>query len=388
LFAGATLVAHNAPFDYSFIKQEFARLGATFPIKRIDTVRLSRALYPEQDRHRLSDLIKYHEFSFESRHRAYDDAYVLVQFWEKIMREFGEDHIASLLGRQAKSPRLPKYLSTLDIDRLPETFGVYLFKDDHDYPLYIGKSVNIKKRVKSHFTRNTDEYKEFKISQTVKKIDYIETDGELAALLLESYLVKQYMPLYNIRLRRTRKLTVITSSLNEAGYITLTTKELNSADIQSFDDIVSIHAKKSLATTTLNTAVKTFDLCPKLCGLEKTRGKCFLRQLGKCQGACEGAEDPVSYNARLEVAFMNRGIRDWPYPEPIVVTEKTSRSLQTGFLVDNWVIQKILRYSPDEGITEEPYNQAFDLDAYTILKSYMDTKADRLVVTLHSHINL
>ena len=99
----AMLVAHNAPFDYSFIKHEFARLGKPFPVKRIDTVRLSRALYPEQARHRLSDLIKYHELAFESRHRAYDDAYALVQFWNKVIHEFGDEHIEQLINRQSRA---------------------------------------------------------------------------------------------------------------------------------------------------------------------------------------------------------------------------------------------------------------------------------------------
>lgn len=382
----AVLVAHNAPFDYSFIKQEFARIGKAFPVKRIDTVRLSRALYPEQARHRLSDLIKYHELSFENRHRAYDDAYALVQFWNKILHQFGAEHIDGLINRQSRTARVPKYLSNLDIDQLPETFGVYLFKDGNDYPLYIGKSVNIKKRVKSHFTRDSDEYKEFKISQTVKKIDYIETDGELAALLLESFLVKQYMPLYNIRLRRTKKLIVVSYHINEEGYKVLKTETLNTSEVHDYQNVLSMHTKKSLATMTLDRLIKTFELCPKLCGVEKTRGKCFLRQIGKCRGACEGAEDPAVYNQRLDIAFQDRGIGEWRYDEPMVVFEQSSLLTKTGFLVDNWIIQKMVRYSPEEGYSEEPYGQEFDLDAYTILKSYMDMHPERMTMVPYSQV--
>lgn len=382
----AVLVAHNAPFDYSFIKQEFARLGKPFPVKRIDTVRLSRALYPEQARHRLSDLIKYHELSFESRHRAYDDAYALVQFWNKILYQFGEEHIEQLINRQTRAARIPKHLSHFDIDNLPSTFGVYLFKDENDYPLYIGKSVNIKKRVKSHFTRDSDEYKEFKISQTVKKIDYIETDGELAALLLESFLVKQYMPLYNVRLRRTKKLVVVTKKTDEEGYDWLKTETLNADELHSYDAIMSMHTKKSLATMTLDTLIKTFELCPKLCGVEKTKGKCFLRQIGKCRGACEGAEPADSYNTRLAIAFENRGVSEWRYNEPVVMFEEMGRDVKTGFLVDNWIIKKMVRYSPDEGFSEEDYGQAFDFDAYSILKSYLDLHPGRIAIAPYSSL--
>lgn len=382
----AVLVAHNAPFDYSFIKQEFARLGKPFPVKRIDTVRLSRMLYPEQARHRLSDLIKYHQLSFESRHRAYDDAYALVQFWNKILYQFGHEYIEQLINRQSRAARVPKNLSHLDIEQLPTSFGVYLFKDENDYPLYIGKSINIRKRVKSHFTRDSDEYKEFKISQTVKKIDYVETDGELAALLLESYLVKQYMPLYNIRLRRTKKLIVVTYQLDDLGYKILKTESLTSSEVHTYENILSMHTKKSLATMTLDRLVKTFELCPKLCGIEKTKGKCFLRQIGKCRGACEGAEEPASYNARLDIAFADRGISEWPYDEPMVMFERSQKDIKTGFLVDNWIIQKMVRYSPDEGYSEEPYSQEFDLDAYTIMKSYMDLHPDRIIITPYRQV--
>ena len=383
----AVLIAHNAPFDYSFIKQEFARLGKPFPVKRIDTVRLSRSLYPEQARHRLSDLIKYHGLVFESRHRAYDDAYALVQFWNKIIQEFGHEHIEGLINRQSRTARIPRNLSHLDIEQLPSSFGVYLFKDDNDYPLYIGKSINIKKRVKSHFMRDSDEYKEFKISQTVRKIDYIETDGELAALLLESFLVKQYMPLYNIRLRRTKKLIVVSSIFDELGYKTLKTETLNTSEVHDYSNILSMHTKKSLATMTMDTLVKTFELCPRLCGIEKGKGRCFLRQLGKCRGACEGAESPESYNARVDIAFADRGISEWPYDEPMVFYEKASTSVKTGFLVDNWIIQKMIRFDPEEGYSEEPYGQDFDLDAYMILKSYRDLHPEKMVVVPYSKAN-
>jgi DNA polymerase-3 subunit epsilon len=380
MFDGALLVAHNAPFDYSFIRQEFKRLGERFSVKKVDTVRLSRQLYPHQDRHRLADLIRHHDFQFDNRHRAYDDTHVLVQFWDKIQQEFGTEAVHELVRQQLKAPKTPAHLTHIDVSSLPNTVGVYLFKDENDYPLYIGKSVRIRERVKSHFNQQSDEYKEFKISQTVKKVDYIETDGELAALLLESYLIKQYMPLYNMRLRRKSKLLAVRSSTNSDGYTELRLDELSTAEVTDYSDIVSIHQKRSLAKMTLNTLVSTFDLCPKLCGLEKTKGRCFLRQLGKCRGACEGAEPFATYNERLETAFRHRGIDEWSYAEPMVFWERATESTRTGFLVDNWIIQKIIRYE-DGVVTEEPYNQGFDFDAYTILQSYLRLHPDRIEAT-------
>lgn len=83
-FEGATFVAHNAAFDYAFLRAEFKRLGYGFTLPRLCTVRLSRAVYPEHKRHNLSLLIERHGFVCQSRHRAFDDAEVLWQFLQML----------------------------------------------------------------------------------------------------------------------------------------------------------------------------------------------------------------------------------------------------------------------------------------------------------------
>jgi len=185
LFDGATMVAHHVRFDYSFLKAEFKRSGLTFRPAQLCTVKLSRHLYPQQRRHRLSDVITAHGFSFKERHRAYDDAYVLWQFWQKIHTDFSSDHLVSAFALQHHRPSIPPYINREQVDTLPHSSGVYLFEDEKGYPLYIGKSVDIKKRVMSHFVRDTEEHKEFKISASVRNISYRQTAGELSALLLE-----------------------------------------------------------------------------------------------------------------------------------------------------------------------------------------------------------
>jgi DNA polymerase-3 subunit epsilon len=84
---GATFVAHNVWFDYSFIQSELARVEIPFESKRCCTVRLSRRLYPQHKSHSLAALIERHGFEYKARHRAYDDAYVVWQFLRKIKKE-------------------------------------------------------------------------------------------------------------------------------------------------------------------------------------------------------------------------------------------------------------------------------------------------------------
>ncbi len=84
---GATFVAHNVWFDYSFIKNELEREEISFESKRCCTVRMSRRLYPQYKSHSLANIIERFGFTYKNRHRAYDDAHVLWQFLKKIKKE-------------------------------------------------------------------------------------------------------------------------------------------------------------------------------------------------------------------------------------------------------------------------------------------------------------
>lgn len=102
---GAVFVAHNVHFDYGFLRMEFERLGVPYHPKLLCTVRLSRRLYPEVRGHKLQDLIDRHGFVAASRHRAYDDAHVLWQFYQLVLSEFDLDTIDTAIGAQLKPQR-------------------------------------------------------------------------------------------------------------------------------------------------------------------------------------------------------------------------------------------------------------------------------------------
>ncbi len=187
IMEGATFVAHNVRFDYSFLKQAFRRVGTDFDPKQLCTVKLSRALYPEQKSHKLASVIARHGLAYSARHRAYDDAHVLWQFITLAQQQFSHEVIHQAISNQIKRPSLPKHLNTEMISNLPTGPGVYIFDDERGMPLYIGKSVNIKRRVMSHFTRDSEEYREFKIAQSVHAVRYESTGGELEALLREAH---------------------------------------------------------------------------------------------------------------------------------------------------------------------------------------------------------
>ncbi len=381
---GATFVAHNVRFDYSFLKQEFKRLNRSFLPKQLCTAKLSRVLYPHERSHKLASLIARHGFSFEHRHRAYDDAAVLWQFLQHVVANFGEDVVETALSRQIARPALPKALNQDMVNRLPTGPGVYIFNDATGRPLYVGKSVNIRKRVLSHFGQDHAVSKEFKISQTIHDIETRQTRGELEALLLESDLVKELQPLHNRRLRKLERLILAKQSVSKDGHISIHLEEATNIDPAKTSDILAVYPRRGKAKESLETILKTYELCPKLMGLEKSSGACFLYQLKRCRGACVGVEKAETYNKRLRVAFERRSIRHWPYHGAVLVRDKYALQpgeVASGLIIDQWCVIGQL--------TQEPYcepiisrrKKTFDLDTYKILQSYLSQKLTSLSIS-------
>ncbi len=389
ILGGAIFVAHNVRFDYSFLKQEFKRTGKNFLPKQLCTVKLSKSLYPLEKSHKLEALIARHGFSFEKRHRAYDDALVLWQFLQHAVDNFPPEVVQAAVVRQLRQPAMPKGLKPDLVKHLPETPGVYIFEDELNKPLYIGKSINIKKRVLQHFGHDHDDSKEFKIAQTVKHISALTTGGELEALLLESRLVKEMMPLYNRKLRRTQKLVLVSSKLDEHGYMQIHLDESSQINPDDLSNIMAVYDRRTRARTSIQDMQKLYDLCPKLLGLEKSQRRgnsaCFLYQLHKCRGACAGAEPAESYNRRLLLAFERQRIRNWPYQGAVMIQERFSEStLSSGVIIDNWCV--LAEVSQDEYCEPDVHSnlagksRTFDLDTYKILQSFLATKLHKLVV--------
>lgn len=105
LLDGAIFVAHNVNFDYSFIQAEYRALQRRFGMDRLCTVRLSRALYPEQKSHRLDEVIRIHGYEVANRHRAYDDAEILYRFYRDHLDKHGDD-LYRLMNRLIQPSRL------------------------------------------------------------------------------------------------------------------------------------------------------------------------------------------------------------------------------------------------------------------------------------------
>lgn len=383
LLKGAVFVAHNARFDYGFIKAEFARLEDSYSAKCLCTVRLSRKLDACHKRHDLSTLIDRHGLSCENRHRAYDDAHALFEllhiFHDRNNERF-DDAVRALLGGGS----LPQHLKEGAIDALPQGPGVYLFYGQDGELLYVGKSIHIRERVLSHFANDSKTTRGMNMYQQVATIETRETSGELGALLLESELIKSLQPLYNRVARRKRKLVLAKITVNEKGYYGITLDIVNSIDPGETPHIAGIFKSRSQAKSALAFLARENKLCEKLVGSESGSGICFGSQIGRCGGACTGRESARSYNKRFLDAVEERRIKIWPFRGSICIEEKSSDGGKEVLIVDNWCLVGSIRFSEEDDRESREFGHDFDYDNYKILARYILDKKNRKNIRLAS----
>lgn len=374
--SGKVLVAHNVRFDYGFLKSEFRREEIDFNEKTLCTVKLSRNLYPEHKRHNLDEIISRHGLRVKNRHRALGDAQLIHKFFEKIIDEHPAEVLAQAIQAQLKQPSLPPHLPGEDIESLPSTPGVYLVYGENGSVLYVGKSIDIRSRVLSHFSGDHRNRKGMKLSQQVRHIDSIETAGELGALLLEARLVKELAPIYNRQLRRTRDLFSIHLKHGGNGASQAEVIPTSRANDDEFDRLFGTFKTKRQAVKSLNEIIVSQGLCNKVLGLEKTSGACFNYQIKKCRGACVGEESLNLHEARLNNALTSLKIRSWPYPGAVGVKELSASGDRIEIhVLDNW--RHLGTADSEESLREILAQRAtlpFDLDSYKILTRFLENK--------------
>ncbi len=372
MLSNTIVVAHNVRFDYGFLKAEFKRHDLNFIEDTICTVQLSRKLFPGYRSHGLDALISRFGFECENRHRALDDAKVIKDFLELLPDYFSLDEIEKSLRDLKKSIVLPPKIDMTEVDKLPHSPGVYYFYGDSDYPLYIGKSNDLKKRVLSHFSSSNLSSREYKIFSQIQKIDYEETAGDLGALLLESEKVKELKPLHNKQLRRVRNLHVLMESVNQQGYKCIDLEKKEKIVVDDLEKVLAVFKKKDKIKDYLRENAKEYSLCLNLLeGYKKGDKECFYSQIGYCLGACCGAESVDEYNRRFEKAFKKRKLTYWPYEGPILISESYDDVSGDLFVFDNWCLIASGKYSDSFYELKLVEDVKFDRDVYLILKKYM-----------------
>lgn len=362
---GKIFVAHNARFDYGFIKASFKRLGMDFRPKVLCTVKLSRLLFPDQPRHNLDTIIATHGLEVSARHRALGDADLLLQFWNVCEKTLGPERLLKAVNQLIGNASLPPNIDQSLIDSIPDTPGCYIFYGENKTPLYIGKSISLRSRVMGHFQGALTQRKEMKLSLQIRDIDWIDTAGELSALLLESQLIKERMPSMNIKLRRSKDLcawTLLEDGLGLLVPVLVAHKDL-SPGLQ--DNLYGLFYSKREAHAYLKAVAKKHRLCEALLGLEKRiEGKsCFGFQVKQCGGACIGSSPIHLHNLQLKSVLEAYRVQVWPYEGPIAIKEGKAM-----IVIDQWCYLGTAINEAELAELAVSGGVDFDLDIYKILK--------------------
>ncbi|RAW03243.1 exonuclease domain-containing protein [Pseudochryseolinea flava] len=298
LLDGKVFVAHNAHFDYSFLKREFELSGINWTSKKLCTVRLSRKIIPGLRSYSLGTLSESLGIVITNRHRAGGDASATAKIFDLLLRRDQDSHILKALKKNSGETILPPNLAREEFDKLPAKPGVYYFLNNRGKVIYVGKAINIKKRIAGHFTGDAKEWGRSKIRNEIHHVRYELTGNELIALILESQEIRRLWPKYNMAQKYKVEEWGIYNYEDRNGYQRFSVNMVS----KGTQPLIRFSTKGD-AWNFLWDRVRNFDLCPKLCGLQITPGLCFHYQTGECKGACMCIETVKKYNKRAVKAI-------------------------------------------------------------------------------------
>jgi len=376
---GRVLVAHNARFDYGFLRHEFERAGLAYRAKTLCTVRLSRRLYPEHARHNLDSLIARHALQCRARHRALGDADAVWQFLRIATAERGEEMVAVAARQVAKQPTLPAHIDRAMVDAIPDAPGVYLLYGEGAAPLYIGKSVAMRTRVLSHFADDVRSSKEMQLAREVRRIEWQRTAGELGALLREAALVKDLLPVFNRQLRRPAELCGFALDAKRLRLV-------QDFDAQSLPHLHGLFRSKRAALAALRGLADEHGFCLQTLGFDAgstpAHGRaCFRHQIGRCAGLCAGKESFAAHHARLAAALASLKNLAWPWRGPVgVLEEDAEREASELHVVDQWCYLGTARTESEvPELLAGARRLRFDPDQYRILAKHLASRRARVL---------
>lgn len=386
---GRLFAAHNARFDYGFLKSEFQRAGVPFSADVLCTVKLSRALFPLEKRHGLDALIQRHALQPSGRHRALSDADLLWQFWQKLHAMRPAAAIQAAVAQLVGSFSLPAALDEAMLDNLPAGAGIYIFYGEKDVPLYVGKSRNLKRRVSAHFVREKRPARDVKLALQVRRVECVETGGELGTLLRHAQMVSQLAPQNNKKMRSGASLC--------AWRFPETADAPRLVHARDYDfaheaGLFGLFMSRREAEAALGALADQHQLCRARLGLEKNLkpgAPCSAYAQKRCGGACVGAESGAAQISRARLALEGWRVQSWPYAGPVLLTEEGGSHVR--HLVQDW--SYLCSVSDDQDIetclaallaarTQPP---AFEHDTYMLLRKYL--QAGRVQITPLAAIN-
>ncbi|MGE5356848.1 MAG: exonuclease domain-containing protein [Deltaproteobacteria bacterium] len=293
-------VAHNVRFDYSFVTEEYYNLGYTFIRKQLCTIKFFKKMFPGLKSYGLGNLIRHFNIDVDSRHRAMADVKATFEIMQiGLQLPQSSSILDNLLNETILDTRYPQGIGYEQVSKLPEKTGIYFFYNEYDEVIYIGKSINIKKRIKQHFQKINS--KSNSLYGMTRKIDFELTGSELVACIREAEEIKHIRPELNKALKKSEYPYMIFAEQNNDGYITFRIRK----SLKNESGIINGFSNMLSAKNYIEHLVKELSLCRKISGLEDFGIECLNHKMGECLGACVGEESPVTYNERILEHFEN-----------------------------------------------------------------------------------
>jgi DNA polymerase-3 subunit epsilon len=300
LLQGRIFVAHNVNFDYSFIRHHLDASGYSLQARKLCTVRLSRKIFPGLPGYSLGNLCRQLGISIAQRHRAMGDAAATARLLTKLIAADREGVITKMLKAGSRESYLPLNLPHTDIDNLPAVPGVYYFHDAKDRVIYVGKAINLRKRVTSHFSNNAPSRRKQELVRNVYRISYQECGSAIAASVFESIEIKRLWPVYNYSQKKWEFAFGLCTYEDRNGIkrLAIERKRKNLQTFYSFTLLAEGH-------TVLRKLIREHGLCPRYCFLQSDDQPCEGHQEQTCRGICAGRESAYAYNQRVEEAITH-----------------------------------------------------------------------------------
>lgn len=296
---GAVLVAHNAPFDLGFLRAGCAELGLTWPgPANVDTARLARRVLTrdEAPNCKLSTLARLFRAEVTPCHRALADAQATVDVLHGLLARLGGlgvhslEELASFSAQVSAAQRRKRHLA----DALPSAPGVYLFRDASGRVLYVGKSTDLRTRVRTYFTASEMRTRMAEMVGLAERVDPVVCATGLEAEVRELRLIAEHRPRYNRRSKFPEKAVWVKLTVEAFPRLSLVRKV--AADDATYLGPFGSSRTAELAVAAAHEALPLRQ-CTKRISVRAPSSACVLLELGQCGGPCLGLQAVDDYAA-------------------------------------------------------------------------------------------
>ncbi|MDQ6875242.1 MAG: DEDD exonuclease domain-containing protein [Actinomycetota bacterium] len=299
---GSVLVAHNAPFDLGFLRAGCAQLGVQWPgFRHVDTAILARRALTRDESPdcRLATLARLFRAHTQPCHRALSDARATVDVLHGLLERVGNlgvqslDELQTFTHQVSLAQRRKRHLA----EHLPHAPGCYLFRDGQGRPLYVGKSKDLRTRVRNYFVSSETRSRMREMVGLAERVDAVVCAHALEAEVRELRLIAEHKPRYNRRSKFPERGVYL--KLTIEAFPRLSVVRAVRDDGATYLGPFGSRVTAEMAMTAVHEAVPLRQ-CTRQLSIHRTSAACILAEIGRCGAPCEHEESVQEYAVHAE----------------------------------------------------------------------------------------